>query len=56
MCGFHRGTVVVRCATFVTTSWKYGFSADTPKIQEGHLVIGHILCGLVENAMFKPSN
>jgi D-sedoheptulose 7-phosphate isomerase len=31
-------------------------SADTPKIQEGHLVIGHILCGLVENAMFKPSN
>jgi D-sedoheptulose 7-phosphate isomerase len=27
-------------------------SADTPKIQEGHLVIGHILCGLVENAMF----
>jgi D-sedoheptulose 7-phosphate isomerase len=31
-------------------------SAKTPKIQEGHLVIGHILCGLVENAMFKPSN
>jgi D-sedoheptulose 7-phosphate isomerase len=31
-------------------------SPDTPKIQEGHLVIGHILCGLVENAMFKPSN
>lgn len=28
-------------------------SADTPKIQEGHLVIGHILCGLVENAIFK---
>lgn len=28
-------------------------SADTPKIQEGHLVMGHILCGLVENAMFK---
>jgi D-sedoheptulose 7-phosphate isomerase len=28
-------------------------SADTPKIQEGHLVLGHILCGLVENAMFK---
>jgi len=30
-------------------------SADTPKIQEGHLVLGHILCGLVENALFKPS-
>lgn len=28
-------------------------NADTPKIQEGHLVLGHILCGLVENAMFK---
>lgn len=27
-------------------------SADTPKIQEGHLVLGHILCGLVENAIF----
>lgn len=28
-------------------------SADTPKIQEGHLVLGHILCGLVEKAIFK---
>lgn len=28
-------------------------SPDTPKIQEGHLVLGHILCGLVERAMFK---
>jgi D-sedoheptulose 7-phosphate isomerase len=28
-------------------------SLDTPKIQEGHLVLGHILCGLVENALFK---
>ncbi len=28
-------------------------SPDTPKIQEGHLVLGHILCGLVEKAMFK---
>ena len=28
-------------------------SDDTPKIQEGHLVLGHILCGLVENAMFQ---
>jgi D-sedoheptulose 7-phosphate isomerase len=31
-------------------------SSDTPKIQEGHLVLGHILCGLVENAIFKVSN
>lgn len=28
-------------------------SSDTPKIQEGHLVLGHILCGVVENAIFK---
>ena len=31
-------------------------SADTPKIQEGHLIIGHILCGLVERTMFTPPN
>lgn len=30
-------------------------SSDTPKIQEGHLVLGHILCGLVENAMFRAA-
>ena len=28
-------------------------SGDTPKIQEGHLVLGHILCGLVENEIFQ---
>ncbi|WP_419797806.1 MAG: D-sedoheptulose 7-phosphate isomerase [Terasakiella sp.] len=28
-------------------------SADTPKIQEGHLLLGHTICGLVENAIFK---
>jgi D-sedoheptulose 7-phosphate isomerase len=28
-------------------------SADTPKIQEGHAVLGHILCGLVERAIFS---
>ena len=28
-------------------------SADTPKIQEGHAVLGHILCGLVERSLFK---
>lgn len=27
-------------------------SADTPKIQEGHLVLGHILCGLIEESLF----
>ncbi len=29
-------------------------AAETPKIQEGHLVIGHILCGVVENTLFQP--
>ena len=28
-------------------------SERTPKIQEGHLVLGHILCGLVEAAIFE---
>jgi D-sedoheptulose 7-phosphate isomerase len=28
-------------------------SSNTPKIQEGHLILGHILCGLVENKLFK---
>lgn len=27
-------------------------SSHTPKIQEGHLVLGHILCGLIEQAIF----
>lgn len=27
-------------------------SSDTPKIQEGHLIFGHIICGLFENAIF----
>lgn len=27
-------------------------STETPKIQEGHLVVGHILCGIIELAMF----
>lgn len=30
-------------------------SSDTPKIQEGHLVLGHILCGLIENTIFKAA-
>lgn len=28
-------------------------SSETPKIQEGHAIIGHIICGLVESAIFK---
>jgi len=29
---------------------------ETPKIQEGHLVLGHILCGLVEKELFSRSH
>lgn len=25
---------------------------DTPKIQEGHLVVGHLICGIVEDFLF----
>jgi len=31
-------------------------SGDTPKIQEGHLVLGHILCGLVEKNLFNKAD
>ena len=30
-------------------------SNETPKIQEGHIMLGHILCGLIEWTMF-PGN
>tara|TARA_R110001592_G_scaffold62966_4_gene192767 strand:+ start:780 stop:1349 length:570 start_codon:yes stop_codon:yes gene_type:complete len=28
-------------------------SNDTPRIQESHIMIGHIICELIENKMFK---
>lgn len=31
-------------------------SSDTAKIQEGHLVLGHILCGLIEDRIFTSSS
>jgi D-sedoheptulose 7-phosphate isomerase len=27
---------------------------ETPKIQEGHIIVGHIVCGVVERALFAP--
>lgn len=30
-------------------------SSETPKIQEGHIAVGHIICGLVESTLF-PRN
>ncbi|MCB2082162.1 MAG: D-sedoheptulose 7-phosphate isomerase [Hyphomicrobiales bacterium] len=29
-------------------------SDETPKIQEGHIALGHIICALVERAIFRP--
>jgi D-sedoheptulose 7-phosphate isomerase len=29
-------------------------SGETPKIQEGHIMIAHIICALVEREMFTP--
>jgi D-sedoheptulose 7-phosphate isomerase len=29
-------------------------SSSTPKIQEGHLVLGHFICGLVEQTIYPP--
>jgi D-sedoheptulose 7-phosphate isomerase len=31
-------------------------SSETPKIQEGHIVVGHIICGLVEREMFPRAS
>ena len=31
-------------------------SKDTPRIQESHILIGHILCELVEKNLFSPAN
>jgi D-sedoheptulose 7-phosphate isomerase len=28
-------------------------SSDTPRIQESHIMIGHIICELVEDKMFE---
>lgn len=30
-------------------------SDETPKIQEGHELLGHLICGLIEREMFPPS-
>lgn len=29
-------------------------SDETPKIQEGHEIIGHLICGMIEREMFPP--
>jgi D-sedoheptulose 7-phosphate isomerase len=27
-------------------------SVSTPRIQESHIMLGHIICGIVENTLF----
>lgn len=48
MTGNHGGPMKDLCHHYLDIP-----SADTPKIQEGHAVLGHILCGLVERSLFK---
>ena len=31
-------------------------SADTPRVQEAHIMMGHILCDCIEKTMFKPQS
>jgi D-sedoheptulose 7-phosphate isomerase len=30
-------------------------SVETPKIQEGHEILGHLICGMIEREMFEPA-
>lgn len=48
MAGNRRGPMQALCDHYLDVP-----SDDTPKIQEGHAVLGHILCGLVERTLFK---
>jgi D-sedoheptulose 7-phosphate isomerase len=44
--GNRRGSLVDKCDFVLEIP-----SASTPRIQEGHLVLGHIMCGMVEEAI-----
>ncbi|MDZ7641588.1 MAG: D-sedoheptulose 7-phosphate isomerase [Desulfurivibrio sp.] len=43
----HHGPMAPLCDYLLATP-----TDDTPQIQEGHLVLGHILCGLIESEIF----
>ncbi len=45
--GEHGGEMVDRCAVCFRVP-----SSETPRIQEGHEFIGHLLCALIEEGMF----
>ena len=48
MTGNHRSPMKELCNHYLNVP-----ATDTPKIQEGHAVLGHILCGLVEQKLFR---
>lgn len=48
MTGNRRGAMVDRCTLCIEVP-----SAHTPRIQEAHALIGHTLCGLIEEALFR---
>tara|TARA_A100001388_G_scaffold259627_1_gene227068 strand:- start:3113 stop:3709 length:597 start_codon:yes stop_codon:yes gene_type:complete len=47
LCGNKGGFMVENCDYILEVP-----SPDTPKIQEGHLVLGHIICGIIEKEIF----
>jgi D-sedoheptulose 7-phosphate isomerase len=48
MTGNRRGKMVDLCDICIEVP-----SSETPRIQEGHLVIGHAICGAVEKLVFS---
>lgn len=48
--GNRKGTMCELCDILLEVP-----SSDTPKIQEGHLVMGHTICGLIENTIFADN-
>jgi len=47
MTGHSGGAMLDACDAIIRVP-----SSETPKVQEGHIVLGHILCGLVESLYF----
>jgi D-sedoheptulose 7-phosphate isomerase len=46
--GFPGGNMKALCDLLLNVP-----STETPRIQETHILIGHLICELIENAMFK---
>jgi len=47
LCGARGGAMAAHCELLLPVP-----STETPRIQEGHGVLGHIMCGLVERIIF----